>query len=46
MRRRPHGLADSAPGAHRYGDSPYQPFSAYAGNPLIIDLDDLAAEGC
>jgi 4-alpha-glucanotransferase len=28
-----------------YGDSPYQPFSAYAGNPLLIDLDDLAAEG-
>ena len=28
-----------------YGDSPYQTFSAYAGNPYLIDLDDLAAEG-
>jgi 4-alpha-glucanotransferase len=28
-----------------YGDSPYQPFSAYAGNPLLIDLDELAAAG-
>ena len=25
-----------------YGDSPYQPFSSYAGNPYLIDLDDLA----
>ena len=24
-----------------YGDSPYQVYSAYAGNPLIIDLDQL-----
>ncbi len=24
-----------------YGDSPYQCFSAFAGNPLLIDLDDL-----
>ncbi len=24
-----------------YGDSPYQTFSAFAGNPLFIDLDDL-----
>ena len=28
-----------------YGDSPYQSFSAFAGNPYLIDLDDLAAEG-
>ncbi|MCC8103939.1 MAG: 4-alpha-glucanotransferase [Clostridiales bacterium] len=28
-----------------YGDSPYQPFSAFAGNPYFIDLDTLAAEG-
>ena len=27
------------------GDSPYQSFSSYAGNPYFIDLDDLAAEG-
>jgi 4-alpha-glucanotransferase len=28
-----------------YGDSPYQCFSAFAGNPLLISLDDLAADG-
>lgn len=28
-----------------YGDSPYQSFSSFAGNPYFIDLDDLAAEG-
>ena len=28
-----------------YGDSPYQSFSAYAGNPYFIDLDYLAEEG-
>ena len=28
-----------------YGDSPYQSFSSYAGNPYFIDLDDLAEEG-
>ena len=28
-----------------YGDSPYQSFSSYAGNPYFIDLEDLAAEG-
>lgn len=28
-----------------YGDSPYQPFSAYAGNPYFIGLDDLIQEG-
>lgn len=28
-----------------YGDSPYQSFSSYAGNPYLIDLDDLAGEG-
>ena len=28
-----------------YGDSPYQPFSSYAGNPYLIDLDDLAKAG-
>ncbi len=29
-----------------YGDSPYQTFSAFAGNPLLIDLARLAHEGC
>ena len=28
-----------------YGDSPYACFSAFAGNPLLIDLDWLAADG-
>ena len=28
-----------------YGDSPYQVFSAFAGNPLLISLEQLAAEG-
>ena len=26
-----------------YGDSPYQCFSAFAGNPYLIDLQDLVA---
>jgi len=28
-----------------YGDSPYQFFSAFAGNPLLVSLDLLAKEG-
>jgi len=28
-----------------YGDSPYQSFSAFAGNPLLISPDTLVAEG-
>ena len=28
-----------------YGDSPYQSFSTFAGNPLLIDLDELIKEG-
>src|SRR5262244_1899549 len=28
-----------------YGDSPYQCFSAFAGNPLLISLELLVAEG-
>ena len=32
-------------GPTSYGDSPYQTFSAFAGNPYFIDLDLLAAEG-
>ena len=32
-------------GPTSYGDSPYQAFSSYAGNPYFIDLDDLAADG-
>jgi 4-alpha-glucanotransferase len=28
-----------------YGDSPYQCFSAFAGNPYLIDLHDLVAKG-
>lgn len=28
-----------------YGDSPYQSFSSFAGNPYLIDLDELCAAG-
>ena len=28
-----------------YGNSPYQPFSAFAGNPYFISLEDLIEEG-
>src|SRR5512136_1134122 len=28
-----------------YGDSPYQCFSAFAGNPLLVSLDRLRDEG-
>ena len=28
-----------------YGDSPYQPFSAFAGNPYLIDLMTLVRQG-
>ena len=28
-----------------YGDSPYQSFSTFAGNPYFIDLDMLKEEG-
>lgn len=28
-----------------YGDSPYQCFSAFAGNPLLIALDELVSQG-
>lgn len=28
-----------------YGDSPYQSFSTFAGNPLLIDLDGLVSMG-
>lgn len=32
-------------GPTTYGDSPYQSFSAFAGNPYFIDLDTLIEEG-
>ena len=32
-------------GPTSYGDSPYQSFSTYAGNPYLIDLDTLVEEG-
>lgn len=32
-------------GPTSFGDSPYQSFSAFAGNPYMIDLDSLAEEG-
>ena len=32
-------------GPTSYGDSPYQSFSAYAGNPYLVDLDMLCKDG-
>ena len=32
-------------GPTSYGDSPYQSFSTFAGNPYFISLDDLIEEG-
>ena len=32
-------------GPTSYGDSPYQSYSAFAGNPYFIDLDTLIEEG-
>ena len=32
-------------GPTSYGDSPYQSFSTYAGNPYFIDLDKLISDG-
>lgn len=32
-------------GPTSFGDSPYQSFSTFAGNPLLISLDKLMAEG-
>ena len=32
-------------GPTSYGDSPYQSFSTFAGNPYLIDLDELKKEG-
>ena len=32
-------------GPTSYGDSPYQSFSTYAGNPYFIDLEELIAQG-
>ena len=32
-------------GPTSYGDSPYQSFSSYAGNPYFIDLDTLKDQG-
>ena len=32
-------------GATGYGDSPYQSFSAFAGNPYFIDLDEFVKTG-
>ena len=32
-------------GPTTYGDSPYQSYSAFAGNPYFIDIDTLIEEG-
>ena len=28
-----------------FGDSPYQSYSAFAGNPMLIDIDELIKAG-
>ena len=28
-----------------FGDSPYQSFSAFAGNPYIVDIENLISDG-
>jgi 4-alpha-glucanotransferase len=33
------------PTSRAHGNSPYQSYSAFAGNPLVLDLDDLVSEG-
>lgn len=33
-------------GPTSYGDSPYQSFSSFAGNPYFIDLDAWPSRGC
>ena len=38
-------MADSATWPTSYGDSPYQSFSTFAGNPYFIDLEQLVGEG-
>ncbi len=32
-------------GPTSFGNSPYQSYSAFAGNPYLIDLDDLVKDG-
>jgi 4-alpha-glucanotransferase len=32
-------------GPTAYGDSPYQPLSTFAGNELLIDIEDLVERG-
>src|SRR6516164_5456033 len=40
------GLWQALPlGPPGYGESPYQSFSAFAGNPLLVGLDQLAKAG-
>lgn len=38
-------MEDSSLGPTGYGDSPYQSFSAFAGNPYFIDLELLCKQG-
>ncbi len=44
LKRRAALLADSASWTTGYGDSPYQSFSSFAGNPYFIDLEELVRE--
>ena len=43
LQRRSNIVADPASGPTGFGDSPYQSFSTFAGNPSLIDLDNLVS---
>src|SRR5215472_9989963 len=46
LRQAGQGLWQMLPlGPPGFGESPYQSFSAFAGNPLLVSLDRLAEEG-
>lgn len=38
-------LAGAPIGPTSFGNSPYMSYSAFAGNPYLIDLDDLMKDG-
>lgn len=39
-------MLPTGPTTREDSDSPYSSFSAFAGNPLLVSLDDLAEAGC
>ena len=45
LRRQVRATGRSFRQARQYGDSPYQSFSTFAGNPYFIDLEKLIKKG-